>query len=378
MPEQSITAEVRLNDVVVGKPLSMTVKRAYDAKADMTTASVYSRLRPQMDTVPGTVFINGVQMASGELHNGEENGEGSYAFTFYNALRHLRQSTITASFENANIRDVITQIFGAAVVSFQFDLTPLTEVNVEYATDEDPSLRQYLVTEEFTDVPCLRALERVLQSVKWYWYVDRTNTVQIIDGFEYDFADEYPFDRLGNGDGLSLPTGRRFLIHDLEFVLDASPGKLTPSYQKVVVIGSASASGASTTRGHMATQDPIRGVATSEQFEPGDPTFTYRDQIIDSDENAQKAADAILDQFRAQQTGGWVEVVGHPYVRPFDVITMPEHLGGEQYLVADVEHHVADGITEGYITRIKCAGLVDSTPGEGGPATPSPFRTVSP
>lgn len=366
MPEQTISATAFVNRFRATEATEMTVKLsaglAGEATAHMGSVTSISQADVPEET-EGNLYINGVQQVKGTINNAQDQGDGTHRFEVYGATRDLRQATITQTYDETPITNVISDVFNAgAEGELNLSEDEQSVVNVADSTND----RQYLVTESFTNASCLSVLQRLCRSVDWYWYVDYDNVVQVIDSFEYADADEYGHERFDIATDLTPPTGRTFLIHDLEYVLDASPGKLTPPYQRVVVTG-AMAGDAPPERQHLMSQNPIRGVAESDSYSPGDPTFTYRDGMLTTQENADKAAKAILSQLQAQQTGGWVKVVGHPLIRPNDAIQMPDHMGGAQYLVAGVEHTV-DG--QGYTTRIECNGLL-TTPDDR--VVPSPF-----
>ena len=375
MPTQELTAQVFVNTRRATTPTELTVKRS-SAHADPTAApkaAMASATTLTGDEIPeltrGMVFINTIPQMAGTIHNTEDHGDGSHGVTIYDGVRSLRQHTLTKSFDRASILDVIQAVFNASDVSGTIAITDAERQAAEAATNTGN--RDYLITETFTNATCLRVLQRVCRSVNWYWYIDHTNEIQVVDSFEYEYARNYGHERFNISWDLSPPTGRTFLIHELQYVKKASPGKLTPPYQKVVVTGASSGPGTPPERKHMQSKNPIRGVATSPDYSEGDPVFPYRDEILTTDKNAQAAAQSILEQLLAQQTGGWVELVGHPLIRPNDVIEMPGHMGAAQYLVADVNHTIDNN--QGFTTRVKCSGLMST---EADRNLPTPFSAA--
>ena len=347
MPSQEVAASIIVGNWELTEPTNISVKRSTGPEADMGTATTLSD-DPLDSRSTALVYINGVRQATGTFHSSDIRGDGAYNIEFYDAMRTLRQSTITASFSSADVREVIRDIIApAGVVTVEIDLSPLVLTDVDAAVSiGDP---RFLITEEFTNVPCTRALDKVTREVGWYWYVDHHNTVQVISEFDYDMMpDDIP--RLGRS-SKQLPTGRNFRIHELEYILDSSPGALTPRYEKVVVTGGAS----EPDRGHMISKNPVEATATAKSYTTGDPVYQYQDDTLTTQENAQAAADKILNRLLSQQTGGWVETVGNPYVRPYDIIMMPSDMGGTRYMVTNVQHSV-DG-KDGFTTRFGCGGL---------------------
>ena len=378
MPTQDISATAFVNRFRATTPTELTVmlsaKNNAAPKANMGSATTLTGADiPELSE--GNIYLNTIQQVKGTINNTKninntDAGEtGLHSFEVYGATRDLRQNTLTKTYDEALITDVLEDVFNASA-SGEINLSDVEQSEINVA--DSVSNREYLVTESFTDTPCLSILQRLCRSVDWYWYVDHDNVIQVIDSFEYEYATDYGHTRFDIAYDLEAPSGRTFLIHELEYVLEASPGKLTPPYQRVVVTGSM-AGDVPPERQHLQSKNPIRAVATSDSYTSGDPTFTYRDELLTTQANADKAAKAILAQLESQQTGGWVEVVGHPLVRPNDAIQMPDHMGGAQYLVADVEHTVNDS---GFRTRIRCNGLL-TTPEDREVPTPFDVKSVA-
>ena len=379
MPTQEISATAFVNRYRATTPTEMTVmlsaKNNAVPMANMGSATTLTGADIPEES-EGNLYLNSIQQVKGTINNTKnidntDAGEtGLHSFEVYGATRDLRQNTHTRTYNEALITDVLKDVFNASAAG-EINLSEVEQS--EIAVSDDINNREYLVSESFTNVPCLSILQRLCRSVDWYWYVDYDNTVQVIDSFEYEYATNYGHERFNIDIDLTPPTGRTFLIHELEYVMEASAGKLTPPYQRVVVTGSMSGD-VPPERQHLQSKNPIRGVAKSESYSPGDPTFTYRDELLTTQSNADKAAKAILAQLESQQTGGWVEVVGHPLIRPNDAIQMPDHMGGAQYMVADVEHTVDS--QNGFTTRIGCNGLL-TTPGDREVPTPFDAGTVA-
>lgn len=184
---------------------------------------------------------------------------------------------------------------------------------------------------------------------------------------------EWWFDKEGTFHfGVPRPTK-----HELRFITDTDAGKTTPPYQSIRVIGSGSASQEGYSRTNMDIENKIiveknlalsgEGDPTIEDLsddeEPKEPVFEYRNLEVSTDEQAEATAKKVAEDLGEQQEDGTITVVGFPEVVPLDGVLMPnteeQPMGGRGYNVYKVVHRLNN--SDGFITKIHVAGVIGVT-----------------
>lgn len=319
MPTRQVTAAV---ETPVGtlvpaddEAMRLTVDRRNTA-AELTAKGLIDTA-PAED-VPVQASIMDAQVFAGTATDTQATGDGRVSLTAFDAARDLKRATLSQSYNQASIATIAEDACQQAGVEYDLDLPRET------------------TSAEYTDKRCDVVLQKMADLGKAVWVVDPQGTVVV-----------------------TQEVGELSTDHELEYVLDHSTGTATPAYQSVRVYGSSPASaGASNRSGgqsamHLLSSAPITATAGD-----GEPTYTYTDDDIRTQQQAQNVADRVLQKLQAQRKGGWTDIVGDPTIRPYDTVTMPGHLGGESYLVSGVTHRLSAG--NGYTTRISCGGLIET------------------
>jgi len=319
MPAREITATVSTAagelTLAGDEALELTVDRQNTA-AELTAQGLIDET-PDSDTEL-EVSILDERVFTGTLTDPQTTGDGRTKLRAYDAARELKQATLTQTFEEARLNSIAAAAFAQA--------------GVEY----DLALDESRTSAEYSDKRCDKIVQKVADLGKGVWIVDPTNTVQITDDI-----------------------GALTTEHQLESVIDTSAGKATPAYQSVHIYGSSPASaGAGNRTGGRRAMHLLASAPVSATAGEGDPTYTYIDDDIRTEEQAQNVADRLYQELQAQQQGGWIDIVGDPTIRPYDTVTLPESLGGAQYLVSGVRHRL--GIGNGFTTRIQCGGVIEA------------------
>ena len=286
-------------------------------RVDIQNTAAELSLTGVADTAPSegspvAVEVNGEQVFEGSITDPQDKRTGVVGVTAYDAARDLKRASLTQSFDRASIGQITAAACQVAGVTPSLTL---------------PRLR---TSAEYTDKRCDEVLGKMADMGGAIWFVDAENTVTVTTDVAAVTED-----------------------HQLEYVLDASAGKSTPAYQSVRVYGASPASRKGQSSMHLVSSEPVVANAGS-----GEPEYTYEDDDIRTVQQAQNVADALLTKLQTQQKGGWIEIVGNASIRPYDTVTMPEHLGGEQYLVTGVKHQLNND--DGFITRLSCGGLINS------------------
>ncbi len=320
MPTREITATV----ATAAGELTLAGDEALELTVDRQNTAAELTAQGLIDDAPDSdteleVSILDERVFTGTLTDPQTTGDGRTKLRAYDAARDLKRATLTMTFEKADISSIVKAACEEAGVKYEIDL---------------PSA---FTSAEYTDDRCDAIVQKIADMGQAVWVVDPTNTVRVIQQ-----------SNLG-----SLTTE-----HQLESVIDTSAGKATPAYQSVHIYGSSPASaGASDRAGGRSAMHLIASAPVSATAGEGDPTYTYIDDDIRTEEQAQNVADRLYQELQAQQQGGWIDIVGDPAIRPYDTVTLPESLGGAQYLVSGVRHRL--GIDNGFTTRIQCGGVIE-------------------
>lgn len=200
----------------------------------------------------------------------------------------------------------------------------------------------YEITFSQWEVPVKEILDRTTSAAQADWWFDRYG--------KFNFGPRIPNENI--------------FAYELEYITDASDGKTSPPYQSVQVIGDGVVSEEGWSRSSLVNETPVntRGNVdvNTDEAELVEPTFTYRNMEINTQQEADNVKEDILEQLREQTGTGDVTVVGFPEVRPGDGIQMPnterQPMGGERYGVEQVTHRLNS--SDGFITKIKVSGMV--------------------
>lgn len=262
------------------------------------------------ESIPVEVSIRGTTLFSGTIRNSKEGISDRVRIEAYDAVADLKRNTLTASYDRADIATIAQDALDQAGVAGAIDL---------------PTVR---VSPEFDGLRCDKVLKKVARWGDAAWWTTAENVV-VVTGNIAGETESY----------------------DLDYIRDASPGKRTPAYQSVRVIGSSAVSRRGLGYRYLLSSQPIIATAGT-----GDPVFEFRDNDTQSQQQAENVAKALKKRLEEQQKGGWVELVGREAIRPFDDVTLPPDLGGETYLVRAVEQTIDD--RDGFVTRLTLGGLI--------------------
>ena len=305
-----------------------------EASSEPTTAVC----RATASAEPGNDSAVGPILASGKLEDGSINEDGLWTGTVIDAVRTLRQSIFNGQYGSIPTTDLVQIILESAGISEHQASPNDPEGRPSYVVNTPE--QAYPTTKEFNNTPSFEALDEVLESWNWWWWCTADNTIWV---------------------DIDLPTREV----ELPYIIETSAGKQTPPWQAVEVIGERVPEGArpgdSTSGEHVIGKgSEIRATSGN-----GRPVFTEVNREIETEEQAQALADSIFSELLAQQKGGTITALGNPELRPFDIVRLPDHMGGEAYLASAITHTISD--SDGYVMEIECGGLMD--PGEGGEET---------
>jgi len=262
------------------------------------------------ESVPVEVSIRGTTLFTGTIRNSKEGISERVRVEAYDAVADLKRNNLTGSYDRASIETIAQDALNEAGVDGTLDL---------------PSIR---VSPEFDGLRCDKVLKKVARWGDAAWWTDETNTVIVTENIASETES-----------------------HDVQYIRDASPGKRTPAYQSVRVIGSSAVSRRGLGYRYMLSSQSIIATAGT-----GSPVFEFRDNDIQSQSQAENVAKALQKRLEEQQKGGWLELVGREDIRPFDDVELPPDLGGESYLVRAVESTI--DARDGFKTRLTLGGLI--------------------
>lgn len=322
MPTQQLRLDIDTGDeIYFATELSLVTDRyntAAELKTQVTERGISEADFETGDTVKA--FLNGELVFTGDVTDAKSNGPIAVDITAYDAVRQLKTNNITQSFGKAPISAIAR--------------TACEEAGVQH----NINLPNNVTSAEFADTNCAKVVEEMARFGDAVWYVDNLNVVNVTTSPD---VTAHP-----------LTNDRQ----DPRGVLDTSAGKTQPPYQSVKVYGTSPASRDGVDSIHLFSSEPV--VATA-GF--GEPQYTVINENIRTQKVADQVATSILKEFEKQQQGGYVKTVAAPEIRPYDVIRLPQRLGGESYLVASIEHTVDNN--NGGETRINCGGLVSPETG---------------
>jgi len=254
--------------------------------------------------------IRGESIFTGTITKAERRA-GGYVHLIANDVVHdLKRATLSQSFQEADIQDIATAALDAVGASYSVDLP-----------DETTS-------GEFSDERCDKIIEKCSDWGHAVWTVTEQNVLQ-----------------------LTQTVSAISSAYDLEHVIDAAPGERAMPYQSVQVEGTSPASRRGRPSMHLISSGSV--VATVGE---GDPTFRHQDSRIKTQSMADNAAQAIYDELQRQQATGPITLAGDARIRPYDTVTLPEHIDSGECLVSSVQHRLT--ARDGFRTTIQCGGVV--------------------
>lgn len=332
MPTQTVSVEIVIDgDSYLATDEFKCVSDRYYLAAELTATIITSE--PTRKFTEGedkvVAYISGEPVFVGTLQDVSNVDSLSNEITAFNVVYKLTQNTIDQSFKNATLTHIAeTVLKTAGVESYTVNL-PNESVSTEY-----------------TDVKCARVLDKITTVGDAVWRATISTSGNELKEFVHVRTDPNPeLFQLGNENPSGQPRG----------VLETTAGKKTPPYQSVRVIGisPSSQSGHGQQSENLVSSSPL--VA---QVGEGKPRYRFKSDEIKTARMAAQAAKQLHKEFQRQQKGGWVKTTGFTGAHPFDVIQMPEFMGGERYIISELEHVIDND--EGFTTKITCGGLVDS------------------
>lgn len=259
-----------------------------------------------------SVSIRGSLIFRGTIRNSKPGSSRRNRLNCYDAVADLKRNFHTATYNEVPIRRIAENAISDAGVEGDISLPPVQ------------------VSPSFDDTRCDKILEKVARWGDGAWWVNQEDKVIITEN-------------------VASETER----HKPELIRDVSPGKRTPAYQSVKVIGSSPVSRKGPESRNLVSSEPV--VATKGT---DDPEFTVEDNDITTQKQAQNVANMVYKRLQSQQKSGSIKLVGDESIRALDTIIMPERYGGEEYLVSSVKHTINS--QDGFRTSCKLGGLIQS------------------
>lgn len=311
------------------------------------------------------ITINDEDIFTGYIGEVTPKENATFEIKCFNDVRKLKTTSVNIGTEEdfVQARKILmnTILPKAGIWNYRVRIDP-TNVSIEREQVKTDPPKDVNVKFEESEVSALSIIDRLAKYTNSVWWID--------------------------GSGIFHFGNPQTEFYKLSYVKETSAGKTTPPYRSVKVIGGAEASQSSWGMVHIPSKDPIVATRTIEnirlaeekekiQEEEGEdaelekehqdvyrvkkgettpPVFTFRDKSIKSGDQADAIANALADKLVQQTRQGWVEIVGWAPVSPFDVIEMPDFLGGARYMVQGVKHTIDS--SNGFKTRIKCGGLI--------------------
>lgn len=378
---QDIDADIEITDKETGEELQFklggleTQNTIYD-KVDMADAIVVPTTTdwnfPSFkDDVE--IHLNGETIYSGFVGEVKEYEEWTLAFKVkcFNSLRQLKTTAVDIGTDEDFVMasDMLENVIlpRSEITKYNIDLDSLPTIALSNKHIKDQGSFDTPIQFEQDQAQAATLVDRLARHTNSLWWFDGKGTF-----------------RFGDPDTE---------VFKLSYVKDSSAGKTTPPYQSVKVIGSGSASQlpGGWRAGRLIPKRPVKAIRTLEnvmnmdtrhqlqhatddkidrqemdeqladayRVKQGDliePVFVFRDKSIKTQREANAIANMLINELIQQTRQGWVEIMGWERIEPFDVIEMPDFMGGEQYLVQGVEHTL--DTSNGYITKVETGGLV--------------------
>lgn len=282
---------------------------------------------------PFNLHINGEQVFRGEVYSSAYQDDAAYK------IKAMDNAIIVKNTEIESLHMKNTPVSNVA-------RTVLDKVGVSYNIDVAQDIR---INMDRTNANAATILNKLADSGRCTWWIDHRNELQF----------------------------RQFdsVVHNVDYIIEADAGKITPPYLGVLVRGDGVVSEYGTEYANMqcltgaAAKSSLQYNAESQQWEIqkgtlNEPVFKVQDQDITTAEQARAVAENIIRQFRKQAAGGTVTFVGQAAIRKEDAIAMPTPMGGGIFGIEKINHRL-DG-NDGYTTKVTCSGLI---PAQYGPAS---------
>jgi len=301
---------------------------------------------------------------SGYVSNVFDFGDGSWQIEAVNYLRELKTTNVYFSVEDyvkksQVVKEIIKYVNRVENIdlAYEVDLSGSSETPYGtdrfHASDDADSDTDGLIAREFTGETAAEILDHISEASNATWWVDSRNTVYF------------------------GPT--KTAKHKLSWVTETSAGKQTPPYKSVKVIGDNIVSNEGWNKAQMLSESTgfsertLEGLGVENELVGSGgltpPTYTYRNEGIKTQEEAENVANRLLNELQQQQSGGNVTIVGRPMIDILDVIEMPdsfartstspeedaEFIPAAQYFVQKVTHTLNG--RDGFTTKIECAGI---------------------
>lgn len=357
MPVQKVDAAARLEDTEYQVSELECVNDRYNT-ANQMTLNLYTDVSVTdiADVVDVEIDINGQLVFTGEITELRSTGPYSIEMVAHNAVKGLKNNRINELNLDASAIEFLELVLDQTGYEYIIHLperqddadddVQLEERPVEragggpenpdgQAHDSEENDDEVTITIQDSNQSGAAILDEAAEQLNAIWYVNAQNTIVFT-------SEPNPVvHRLGNEPAPSRG------------VLDASAGKREPPYQSVYVSGTSPTDNDQFERSHyhIIATNGIQASAGN-----GTPVYTIHTDNVNTAGEAQTVANSVYNELQRQQQGGWVACIGMPEVRIFDVIQMPDHLGGEQYLVSGFEHLIT--AREGFVTTIQCGGLI--------------------
>lgn len=311
MPAREITTEITTDSGAMLPADDECVRLVVDKQNTAAELAV----KGLIDTTPAegssvTASLMGETVFAGTVADANEMGDGRTKITAFDVVRDLKKNSLTQTFDSAQIEQIAVAACQAAGIDYSIDLPNET------------------TSAEYSDKRCDEIVDKMADIGRAVWVVEPDRGLVVTQ------------------DVASITES-----HELEYVLDHSAGAATPPYQSVRVQGASPTSeGGSGRSGGRSSSHLISSSAITATAGEGEPTYQYKDNDIRTQQQAQNVADSVLRKLKSQQKSGWIKIVGDASITPYDTVTMPDSLGGTQYLVAGVEHTL--GVKDGFKTKL--------------------------
>lgn len=343
-------------------------------RVDIATATVVATetdyYLPEFED-PIDININGVDVYSGYVGGVEPKDEIAFELKCFNATRKLKRTNVNVGIEGAHsvpsklIENTIMPKTGIS----DYEININSDIRIEDGESRQPPNQpeDNAVNFSATEMSAMDVIERLAKATESLWWVDGTGM------FHFGQPDSD--------------------VYELAYVKDASAGKVTPPYRSVKVVGGGEASNTNWSEAQILAKEPVvekRSLKNAklagekekikeqegEDFdeeedlnqkqrdayevligELKEPVFIHRDKSIKSKTEAEAVANSIINELLRQTMQGYVKIVGWAGIEPFDIIEMPDFLGGESYLVQGVKHTL--DASKGFETRVEVGGLIN-------------------
>jgi hypothetical protein len=263
-------------------------------------------------------LINGALVGTFTITDAAPSGEGTIELTARDAIRPLKNATITQDFVDERPVAVAENIAGAAGVD-------IGVIDIDIRRGVSPT---------FSGTPCAQAAQTLARLTDSAFFVDKQNRLRVV----------------------SSPTPT---VHDLDDLKpETTAGALEQPFGTVQVFGSSGASaGAGDRTGGRAAQRLLASKPPVATAGSGGRTYTTRFAQARTEAQCRRFATKLLREFRRQRADGTIVALGEGDIRPLDVVRLPQLGDLSDFLVSQLTHRVSE--REGFITEISPGRVVD-------------------